>query len=413
MSRYADVIKAMKRRNQDLTAVETAPFQRRSMTKAAIVQSIKESREKHDDSDNDIEVYIEPPPSSSAVSGTATGAAEAEMSFDTESLNCRSRNRTSSELPRSPTVDYATFMDEVDMLRQSNEPPTCGPSRATRRGCRTRSSLLIDIRDDTPAPTPYPKPQRIEIDLRTITKNMQQLSLLTSKLVESLFGTLQLDPSLPGFVEWNADTHLETLYRRCLGAPWKGTVDALKQDRLGLATDILSCLVSAWIYDEVFVDDEPWQDFLQSSLGLAKRLSNAMETNGGLANLFEKYVVPHVTRQNHAIDFVGKLQEESVGDMLRGSTFKRAADTHARETTRRLTSIIDPHMRRLNDVAKLTSEGVREHGWQTQWQSGIEAIITQAIKLKTKLCYATFSNYQHRFVWPEHKSALDTVTMQA
>ena len=123
--------------------------------------------------------------------------------------------------------------------------------------------------------------------------------------------------------------------------------------------------------------------------------------------------MPHATQQAYALDFVSKLHEESMADLLRDAAFARATESHARKATSQLTSVLDPHMRGLYDVAKMLNAGVAKYVWQTQLQSGIEGIITQAIKLKAKLCYATFSNYQHRFIWPEHKSSLDTLSMQA
>ncbi|KAK4570094.1 hypothetical protein LTR86_003064 [Recurvomyces mirabilis] len=413
MSHYADVVRAMKKHGLDVSFVNTDRMQRCDRTKAATIQGTKASKQREDDVGDGIGLYTGSVSPSTTVFDDGSDDEEVVVLGGTAPRK-RSLQQSKHSEPGTTTGARQTSFDvDVDMLQHFDEPRPRAPLRTTRAGRRTRSSSAYNGHDALAlhSGTPRSSHRVIHIDLGTIKKDMEQLSTLTTRLVENLFVTLGLENSLPSPVDWNADERLLELYKRCLGAAWQQTVASIKRDRLAFATDILSCLVSAWIHDQIFSDDAPWQSFLKSALAFAKRLGSAMETE--LAILFENYVVPHATHQADAFDLVHKLQEESMADMLRSAAFERKVGAHTREITRQLTSILDPHMRRLYDVARTMNEGVREHGWQTQLQSGIEGIVTQAIKLKAKLCYATFSNYHHRFIWPEHKSPLDAISMRA
>ena len=273
--RYTDVIKAMKRHGHDVSIVEAAPRKRQGMTKTAIVQSIKVSKQKDDGSDEDISVYDHGASSSHVM---AVDSEEAKVSSEHVPLGRRSRRHTRTELSMTPGPGLE---NDSDALKLSSS-PSMNSLHLVANGRRgTRSSNTYDDQNLVHTQSPSRLTEVIDIDLGTITKDIQQLHSLTKKLIDNLFATLKLKTTLTSPFAWEADAHLETVYKRCLGADWREIVSSIQDDNLAFAPDILSGLVSAWIFDQVFVDDTPWQSFMKSNLGFARRLSNSVGTGGG------------------------------------------------------------------------------------------------------------------------------------
>ncbi|TKA71812.1 hypothetical protein B0A55_06916 [Friedmanniomyces simplex] len=248
-------------------------------------------------------------------------------------------------------------------------------------------------------------------DLAEVAAAMQELQLLTQKTVERLFAALKLPHSQDSPFEWQAGPGLQTLYQRCWGPTWLETCSSLRSLRFVLAPDAVLSLIAAFLYDSVLSDAPLWHSFLKESIRFADHLQEILAQHQ-IGRLLDDLVSPHNAQQPAAHDFARNLYGEAFARLRTNTTqLGHLGDGRSEHLANSLCVVLEPHLRRLDNISKEMHPRDQEERWQEIFCSGVKNVIKQAILLKIKLAGASLSEYGHQFTWFEHGSPADGTRM--
>ena len=243
--------------------------------------------------------------------------------------------------------------------------------------------------------------QPCQLDLKDVETALNSLYHSVKHATEVMFEGLDLCTSQPSPLDMNPSKQLSSIYRRCLSSAWLDAYGTLVRPSMVISTfNVVVAIISAFFFDRVLHDTEPWMEYLAHKLDIHRTLFQLNATverqhrdgdakSRSLLEIVIGLASKDTARQSHARDDGACTMRELMFNLAKTDAFRQnIVREYAERMVAELCATIEPHMGCLIQMTKnmpFTGTGIRQTDWKSVVQAQLQNAFEDALILKTKL----------------------------